>query len=122
MQEQPSLEYVIQGDLKKEPRREHQKEDTFEVIMNNHQGVQAPFHGRTADIMWQDNEEGLPLLKSCGRVKLGIKVTKVNETVKDIHTNKIIQLNSVLYAAEYVVTKRIVMMQGKKTLKNKEPF
>lgn len=113
MQELPSTEYVIQEDLKKEPRREHQKEDTFEVIINNHQGVQAPLHGRTAD-MCQDNKEGLPLLKSCDRVKLVIKVTKMNETVKDIHTNKIIQLNSVLYAAEYVVTKRVVIMQGKK--------
>ena len=36
MQELPSTEYVIQEDLKKEPRREHQKEDTFEVIINNH--------------------------------------------------------------------------------------
>ena len=46
----------------------------------------------------------------------------MNENVKDILTNDITELNSLLSAAAYVVTERMGMMKEKRVTKNEEPF
>ena len=46
----------------------------------------------------------------------------MNETVKDILTNDIAALNSLVYAAAYGVTERIGMMNEKIVRKNEEMF
>lgn len=60
-------------------------------------------------------------MKSSDRSKLKAEAAMVNEAVKDILTNDITELNSLLYAAVYVVTKRMGMMKEKRE-KNEEPF
>ena len=61
-------------------------------------------------------------MKSRDRSKLRIKVAKVHEAVKDIHTYNITGLKSFLYVAAFVVTERMKMTKGKKASKNEEPF
>ena len=72
MQELTSTEYVIQEDLRTaeyRTRREHHREDTFEVIMNICEGVPTPLHVRIMEIICHKNKVGLPPLKSCDRSK-----------------------------------------------------
>jgi len=65
---------------------------------------------------------GLPSLKSCYRTKLRVEVGKVNEAVKRIQTHNIAVPNSLMYAAAYVTTERMGMINGRKGRRPEEPF
>ena len=73
--------------------------------------------GRILKVMLLEERTGLPSLKSCNRVKLRTEVEAINEAVKGIETHNIMELNSLMYSAAYVTTKRI-KREKKEGLKN----
>ena len=77
---------------------------------------------RILEVMLLEERTGLPLLKSCNRVKLRAEVEAINEAVKGIETHNITELNSLMYAAAYVTTERMGMLKKRKERRTEEPF
>ena len=77
---------------------------------------------RILEVMLLEERTGLPLLKSCNRVKLRTEVEAINEAIKGIETHNITELNSLMYAAAYVTTKRMGMLKTRKETRTEEPF
>ena len=61
---------------------------------------------RILEVMFLEERTGLPSLKSCNRVKLRTEVEAINEAIKGIETHNITELNSLMYAAAYVTTRK----------------
>ena len=55
-------------------------------------------------------------------MKVKAEVGKINEAVKRIQTHNMTELNSLMYAAAYVTTKRMGMIKGRKGRRTEEPF
>ena len=72
--------------------------------------------------MLLEERTGLPSLKLCNRVKLRTEVEAINEAIKGIETHNIMELNSLMYAAAYVTTKRMGMLKKRKERRTEEPF
>ena len=108
-------DYATTSDTQEEHQREEElRVFTTEELQEEISSELEALYDRILEIIQLEQRIGLPSLKSCERTNLKAEVGKINQAVKRTQTHNITELNYLMYAASYVTTGRMGMINGRK--------